>query len=55
MTVAITASMIKELRDSTGAPMGDCKKALTEAKGDLKAAAAELGLTVAALKKKLKG
>ena len=39
MTVAITASMIKELRDSTGAPMGDCKKALTESNGDQKAAA----------------
>ena len=38
MTVAITATMIKELRDSTGAPMGDCKKALTESNGDMKAA-----------------
>lgn len=38
MTVAITATMIKELRDATGAPMGDCKKALTESNGDMKAA-----------------
>lgn len=34
MTVAITPQMIKELRDTTGAPMGDCKKALTEVGGD---------------------
>lgn len=39
MTVAITAQMIKELRETTGAPMGDCKKALTESNGDAKAAA----------------
>ena len=38
MTVAITATMIKELRDATGAPMGDCKKALTESNGDMKLA-----------------
>ncbi|NLL04313.1 MAG: translation elongation factor Ts [Clostridiaceae bacterium] len=31
----ITASMVKELRDSTGAGMMDCKKALTEANGDI--------------------
>jgi elongation factor Ts len=31
----ITASMVKELRDRTDAPMMDCKKALTEAEGDL--------------------
>ena len=34
----ITAKLIKELRDSTGAPMGDCKKALIESDGDMKAA-----------------
>lgn len=34
----ITASMVKELRESTGAGMMDCKKALTEANGDLEAA-----------------
>ncbi|NOX87856.1 MAG: translation elongation factor Ts [Calditrichaeota bacterium] len=30
----ITASMVKELRDKTGAGMMDCKKALQEAEGD---------------------
>jgi elongation factor Ts len=32
--MAITAAAVKELRDSTGAGMMDCKKALTEADGD---------------------
>ena len=36
--MAITASMVKELRDSTGAGMMDAKKALTENKGDMEAA-----------------
>src|SRR5690606_28360401 len=31
----ITASMVKELRAKTDAPMMECKKALTEAEGDL--------------------
>lgn len=31
----ITASMVKELRDKTDAPMMECKKALAEAAGDL--------------------
>ena len=31
----ITASMVKELRISTGAGMMDCKKALVEADGDV--------------------
>jgi elongation factor Ts len=30
----ISAAQVKELRDTTGAPMMDCKKALTEANGD---------------------
>src|SRR5205814_4658681 len=30
----ISAGQVKELRDLTGAPMMDCKKALTEASGD---------------------
>ena len=30
----ITASMVKELREKTDAPMMECKKALTEAEGD---------------------
>jgi elongation factor Ts len=31
----ITAALVKQLRDATGAGMMDCKKALTEADGDL--------------------
>lgn len=34
----ITASMVKELRDSTGAGMMDCKAALKETDGDMEAA-----------------
>ncbi|MEX2128755.1 MAG: translation elongation factor Ts [Xanthobacteraceae bacterium] len=34
----ITASLVKELRELTGAGMMDCKAALTETKGDLQAA-----------------
>ncbi len=34
----ITAQMVKELRERTGAGMGDCKAALTEANGDMNAA-----------------
>ena len=34
----ISASMVKELRTSTGAGMMDCKQALTEASGDMEAA-----------------
>ena len=33
--MAITAAMVKELRERTGAGMMDCKKVLTEADGDL--------------------
>ena len=36
--MSITPAMIKELRESTGAGMMDCKKALTEAGGDMEAA-----------------
>jgi len=36
--MAITASMVKELRDKTGAGMMDAKKALTETDGDMEAA-----------------
>src|SRR5579871_6601492 len=35
---AITAAMVKELRDKTGAGMMDCKQALNETNGDLEAA-----------------
>lgn len=33
--VEITASMVRELREKTDAPMMECKKALTEANGDM--------------------
>src|SRR5512135_2620395 len=36
--MAITTEMIKKLRDNTGAGMMDCKKALMETGGDMKAA-----------------
>lgn len=35
----ITAQMVKELRESTGAGMMDCKKALTDSEGDMEKAA----------------
>jgi elongation factor Ts len=35
MTTEITAAMVKELRDATGAGMMDCKRALQEADGDV--------------------
>ncbi len=37
-TIAITAQQVNELRRKTGAGMMDCKKALTEANGDMDAA-----------------
>lgn len=49
----ISASMVKELRERTGAGMMDCKKALTEANGDMEKAAEvlrEKGLAAAAKK-----
>jgi len=52
-TVNISAAQVKELRDKTGAPMMDCKQALTEAKGDLDQAVILLrkrGVSVAAKK-----
>src|SRR5256886_17407056 len=52
-TVNISANQVKELREKTGAPMMDCKQALTEAKGDLEQAVALLrkrGVSVAAKK-----
>ena len=36
--MAIKASMVKELREMTGAGMMDCKKALTETDGNMDAA-----------------
>ena len=49
----ITAELVKELRERTGAGFMDCKKALTEAGGDLDKATAilrERGLAAAAKK-----
>ena len=36
--MAITAGMVKELREMTGAGMMDCKKVLTETDGDMEKA-----------------
>lgn len=50
---AISASMVKELRESTGAGMMDCKKALAAAEGDMEKAVEilrEKGLAAAAKK-----
>jgi elongation factor Ts len=52
-TVNISAAQVKELREKTGAPMMDCKQALTESKGDLEQAVVLLrkrGVSVAAKK-----
>ncbi len=49
----ITAQMVKELREKTGAGMMDCKKVLTEANGDMEKAAEllrEKGIAKAAKK-----
>lgn len=37
--MSISASLVKELREKTGCPMMDCKKALLDSAGDLEAAA----------------
>src|SRR5215831_10142716 len=52
-TVNISATQVKDLREKTGAPMMDCKQALTEAKGDMDQAVVILrkkGVSVAAKK-----
>src|SRR5271155_944544 len=52
-TMNISATQVKELREKTGAPMMDCKQALTEAKGDLEQAVIVLrkkGVSVAGKK-----
>src|SRR5580692_4134243 len=49
----ISAAQVKDLREKTGAPMMDCKQALTEAKGDMEQAVVILrkkGVSVAAEK-----
>ena len=43
--MAISASMVKELRERTGAGMMECKKALVESGGDLDAAAEALRMS----------
>ncbi len=51
--MSITATQVKELREKTGAGMMECKKALTEAEGDLNRAVTilrERGLAAAAKK-----
>ena len=51
--MAVTAAMVKELREATGAGMMDCKKVLTEADGDMELATKllrEKGLAAAAKK-----
>jgi elongation factor Ts len=45
---AVTAALIKELRDRTGAGMGDCKKALEAVEGDLDKAVEKLRMDGAA-------
>jgi len=40
--MAISAAMVKELRERTGLGMMDCKRALTEAGGDMEKAIEEL-------------
>src|ERR1700690_3939367 len=52
-TANISAAQVKDLREKTGAPMMDCKQALTEAKGDMEQAVVVLrkkGVSVAAKK-----
>jgi elongation factor Ts len=51
-TVNISANQVKELRERTGAPMMDCKQALTEAKGDIEQAIVVLRKRGAALQQK---
>src|SRR3546814_8000693 len=51
--MAVTAALVKDLREKTGAGMMDCKKALNETNGDLEAAVDWLrtkGLAAAAKK-----
>ena len=38
VTEKIDAKLVKQLRDNSGAPMGDCLKALQESKGDMEEA-----------------
>jgi len=52
-TMNISAALVKELREKTGAPMMDCKQALAESKGDVEGAIVYLrkkGIATAAKK-----
>lgn len=52
-TVTISANQVRELREKSGAPMMDCKQALTETKGDVEQAMVVLrkkGIATAAKK-----
>ena len=40
--MAVSAAMVKELRERTGLGMMECKKALNEANGDIELAIEEL-------------
>jgi len=53
--MAITASMVKELRERTGAGMMECKKILTQTNGDIDAAIEELRIKGAAAAEKKAG
>ena len=58
MAKEITAAMVKDLREKTGAGMMDCKAALAETQGDMEAAVDTLrkkGLAKAAKKAEPKG
>jgi len=55
MSNVITAQLVSELREKTGAGLLDCKKALTEANGDLEAAVTVLRKKLGAKVDKLAG
>jgi len=55
MSNVITAQMVSELREQTGAGLLDCKKALTEANGELEAAVTVLRKKLGAKVDKLAG
>jgi len=55
MSNVITAQLVSELREKTGARLLDCKKALTEANGDLEAAVTVLRKKLGAKVDKLAG
>ena len=53
--IPISAKLVKELRERTGAPFGDCKSALIECKGDVNAAEVHLRKKGLAAAKKREG